>query len=71
MFPLISGLSALNVFDLRKSSPAEASGAQGADNPFMKQAVAAVSYTPEHPRHVDSEGVIGESPLAKRLDFIS
>lgn len=71
MFPQINGLGALNVFDLRQSSPTEASGTQTAHNPFMKQAVAATAYTPNHPRHVDSEGVIGESPLAKRLDFIS
>ncbi|MBR6098686.1 hypothetical protein IKP85_02960 [bacterium] len=69
MFPLISGLGALNVFDLRKSTPA--ANLSGNDNPFMKQAVASTSYTPNHPRHADSEGVNGVSPLARKLDFIS
>ncbi len=70
MLPL-TALNALNVFDLRKSTPSQNVGTQGAVNPFMKEAVAATSYTPNHPRHVDTEGVIGESPLAKRLDFLS
>lgn len=70
MFPAISALNALNVFDLRRISPAESQAPQVAANPFMKQAVSA-AYTTSHPRCGDSPGVVNESHLAKRLDIIS
>ena len=67
MFPLVSALSSINFFDLRSASPAN----NGAETPFMKQAVAATSFSPNHPKHSDSAGVSGESSLARRLDFIA
>ena len=71
MFPALSAINPLNVFDLRKATPSDNGGVQAAANPFMKQAVASTAYTPNHPRHADSEGVSGVSPLARKLDFIS
>jgi hypothetical protein len=69
MFPNVSALNPLNVFDLRKATPANNNTSNV--NPFMKQAVAATQYTPTHPRHVDSDGVDGASPLARKLDILS
>lgn len=71
MFPAISGLNSLNVFDLRRTTPAESASVQVATNPFLKQAVSSTAYSLSHPRCGDSPGVANESKLAKRLDFIS
>lgn len=67
MFPQISALSSLNFYDLRAASPSN----NNASNEFMKQAVAAATFTPNHPRHADSEGVSGVSPLSIKLDFLA
>ena len=67
MLPIVTALSSLNFFDLRSASPAN----NGTATPFMKHAVAATSFSPNHPKHSDSAGVTGESDLAKQLDFLA
>lgn len=71
MFPAISNINALNVFDLRKAKAAEGASTQPAANPFVKQAVGFAAYNANHPRHADSEGLQGVSHLANRLDILS
>jgi len=67
MLPLVSALSSINFYDLRSASPAN----NNSSNEFMKQAVSGAAFNPSHPRHSDSEGVQGVSPLSRKLDFIA
>lgn len=67
MLPLVSALSSLNFYDLRAASPAT----NNFVTPFMKQAVSSASFNPSHPKHSDSDGVSGESNLARKMDFMA
>ena len=52
---------------LRAASPAT----NNFVTPFMKQAVSSASFNPSHPKHSDSDGVSGESNLARKMDFMA